>query len=74
MNVIGIDVSKLTLSCFDGKNYFEIENNKKAIASFVIKAAKNNTRFIYEATGPYSLVLDLESINNEIPVFKHMSN
>ncbi len=70
MNVIGIDVSKLTLSCFDGKDYFEIENNKKAIASFVVKAAKNNTRFIYEATGPYSLILDLESINNEIPVYK----
>ena len=53
MNVIGIDVSKLTLSCFDGRDYFEIKNNRRSVASFVAGAAKNNARLIYEATGPF---------------------
>ena len=37
---------------------------------FAIKAAKNNTRFIYEATGPYSIILDAECIINKILVYK----
>ena len=70
MNVIGIDVSKLTLSCFDGRDYFEIKNNRRSVASFVAGAAKNNARLIYEATGPYSLALDLACMENGVRVLR----
>ena len=70
MNVIGIDVSKLTLSCFDGRDYFEIKNNRRSVASFVARADKNNTRLIYEATGPYSLALDMAVMEKGVPVLR----
>lgn len=69
MNVIGIDVSKLTLSCFDGRDYFEIKNNR-SVASFVAGAAKNNARLIYEVTVTYSLALDMAAMGMGVRVFK----
>lgn len=70
MNFTGIDVSKLTLSCYDGKNYYEIANIKDSVASLVSKASRENTRLIYEATGPYSLLLDFQCALNKVTVYR----
>lgn len=70
MNFTGIDVSKLILSCYDGKNYYEIANIKDSVASLVSKAYRENTRLIYEATGHYSLLLDFQCALNKVTVYR----
>lgn len=70
MKVIGIDVSKDKLECYDGSISYTIENKKAEVANFVEKVAQEQARLIYEPTGPYSLLLDFECSKCQIKVYK----
>jgi transposase len=68
---IGIDVSKATLELYDGNERKRVENSREACAEYLsLMTAKGSVRLIYEATGPYSLLLDLLSSEMGIEVYR----
>jgi len=68
---IGIDVSKATLEMYDGNERKRVENSRDACAEYLRSmTAEGPVRLIYEATGPYSLLLDLLSSELNIEVYK----
>jgi transposase len=69
---VGIDVSKATLEVYDGSEHKQIENSEKACSEYLrsISSGEDSVRLIYEATGPYSILLDLLSSKMGIEVYR----